>query len=144
MPSTDELHLHRRYWQRSILIPLWTQQLLLQLCGVVFFWFAITIFWDGGPSHGSPLKGGSHGEKAVLAIFFLLYVSLLLATLGEILLWSASVLKPKGYLVSQILKTMASAGVWFTLVLYPFVIKDPVYSRKQVAVGMEAVFAWLQ
>jgi hypothetical protein len=143
MPSPAELLLHRRYWQRSILIPLWTQQLLLQLCGVIFFWLAISIFWGGGPSHGSP-TGGKKSEQAILAALFLLYVSLLLATLGEILLYSAGVLRPKGYLLSQVLKTLASIAVWGDLVLYPYVINDPITNRRQVAIAMEAVFAWLQ
>ena len=144
MPSPSEVYCHRRYWQRSILIPLWTQQFLLQLVGVVIFWFAVSINWFGGPSHGIPGKNQKRGEQAILGAFFILYLSLLLFTLAEIVLYCAHALKPKGYFLSQLCKTIASAGVWASLVLYPYVIKDPIYSRMQVAVGMEAVFAWLQ
>jgi hypothetical protein len=143
MPSSDEINLHRRYWQRSILIPLWTQQFLLQLVGVVIFWGAITIYWSGGPKHGPP-KSGNPAEQAILGIFFILYLSLTLATMGEILLYCVNALQPKGYLLSQVLKTLASCGVWGTLVLWPRIIHDPLASRLQATIGMEAVFAWLQ
>jgi hypothetical protein len=143
MPSPSEVILHRRYWQRSILIPLWTQQFLLQLVGCVIFWFAITIYWGGGPKHGAG-PAPNHREQAILGAFFILYLTLLLATLGEMLLYCANSLQPKGYLISQLLKFVASVGVWATLVLYPLVIKNPIASRLQVAIGMEAVFAWLQ
>ena len=143
MPTQSEIHLHRRYWQRSILIPLWTQQFLLQLVGVILFWAAITIYWGGGPAHGGP-KGPNRKEHAVLGVFFILYLSLTLATLGEILLYCANALQPKGYLLSQLVKTIASCGVWATLVLWPYVINDPLASRFQATIGMEAVFAWLQ
>jgi hypothetical protein len=135
--------LHRRYWQRSILIPLWTQQLLLQICSVIIFWFAITIYWTGGPKH-SPPKGSNPREQAILASFFVLYLALLLATLGEILLFCANTLQPKGYLASQLLKTVASAGVWATLGVYPYAIRDPVGNRTQVTVGLEVLFLWVQ
>jgi hypothetical protein len=143
MPTPTELILHRRYWQRSILYPLWTQQFLLQLCGCIIFWFAITIFWGGGPKHGAG-PGVNPKEQAILGAFFSLYLSLLLATLAEILLFSVNSLQPKGYFISQLLKFIASSGVWATLVLYPLVIKDPLSNRLQVAVGMDVVFAWLQ
>lgn len=135
--------LHRRYWQRSILIPLWTQQLLLQLCSVIIFWFAITIYWTGGPKHGPP-KDSNKREQAILGVFFVLYIALLLATLGEILLYCANTLQPKGYLASQLLKTVASAGVWATLVVYPYAIRDPIGDRTQVTVGLEVLFLWVQ
>jgi hypothetical protein len=143
VPAHDPHTLHRRYWQRSILIPLWTQQFLLQLCGVIIFWFAITIYWVGGPKHG-PAKGSNPREQAILGAFFVLYISLLLATFGEILLYCASTLQPKGYLASQLLKTIASAGVWASLGVYPYAIRDPVSDRMQVTVGIEVLFLWLQ
>jgi hypothetical protein len=143
MPSPSELHLHRRYWQRSILIPLWTQQFLLQVVGVIVFWAAITIYWGGGPKHGPP-KDPNRTEQAVLGIFFILYLSLTLATLGEILLYCASALQPKGYFLSQLFKFTASCGVWVSLGLWPYIVNDPLASRFQATVGMEAVFAWLQ
>jgi len=143
MPTPSEVYLHRRYWQRSILIPLWTQQFLLQVVGVILFWAAITIWWGGGPAHG-PSKNGDHREQALLGVFFILYLSLTLATLGEILLYCANALQPKGYLMSQLVKTTASVGVWASLVLWPFVIRDHIASRLQATVGMEAVFLWLQ
>ncbi len=146
-PPTASAHaartLHRRYWQRSILVPLWTQQLLLQICSVVIFWFAITIYWAGGPKHGPP-KGSNPREQAILASFFVLYLALLLATFGEILLYCANTLQPKGYLASQLLKTVASAGVWATLGVYPYAIRDPVGNRTQVTVGLEVLFLWVQ
>jgi hypothetical protein len=143
MPSPSEIHLHRRYWQRSILIPLWTQQFLLQVVGVILFWAALTIWWAGGPAHG-PQKDPNRREQAILGAFFILYLTLTLATLGEILLYCANSLKPKGYFISQLTKTVASVGVWVTLVLWPYVIKDPIVSRFQATIGIEAVFAWLQ
>jgi len=143
MPSPSEVYHHRRYWQKSILIPLWTQQFLLQVIGVVGFWAAITIYWSGGPSHG-PSKKGDKKEQAILGVFFILYLTLTLATLGEMLLYCAHALQPKGYLLSQVLKFVASVGVWATLVLWPYVIKDPLAPRLQATVGMEAIFAWLQ
>jgi hypothetical protein len=146
-PPSAHVHaartLHRRYWQRSILIPLWTQQLLLQVCSVIIFWFAVTIYWSGGPKHGPP-KGSNAREQAILASFFVLYLALLLATLGEILLYCANTLQPKGYLASQLLKTVASAGVWATLGVYPYAIRDPVGNRTQVTVGLEVLFLWVQ
>jgi hypothetical protein len=146
-PPSAHIHatrtLHRRYWQRSILVPLWTQQLLLQICSVIIFWFAITIYWTGGPKHGPP-KGSNPREQAILASFFVLYLALLLATLGEILLYCANTLQPKGYLASQLLKTVASAGVWATLGVYPYAIRDPVGNRTQVTVGLEVLFLWVQ
>jgi hypothetical protein len=143
MPSPSEIHLHRRYWQRSILIPLWTQQFLLQLVGVILFWGAITIWWAGGPSHG-PSKKPDRREQALLGVFFVLYLSLTLATMGEILLYCAKALQPKGYLFSQVVKTVASTGVWATLILWPRIINDPLASRRLVSISMEAVFLWLQ
>jgi hypothetical protein len=144
MPSPQEVYLHRRYWHRSILIPLWTQQFLLQLVGVIVFWAAITIFWGGGPAHGPPVKKPNRTEQAILGSFFILYLTLTLATLAEMLLYCAGALQPKGYLLSQLLKTTASVGIWGALVLWPYVIKDPIVSRFQATIGMEAVFAWLQ
>ncbi|KAF2669960.1 hypothetical protein BT63DRAFT_226509 [Microthyrium microscopicum] len=146
MPSHAQhahAELHRRYWQRSILIPLWTQQFLLQLTGTIIFYFAVTIYWAGGANHGKGPKVDRR-EQAILGSFFVLYLSLLLATLGEVLLYCVNALQPKRYLISQLLKLIASSGVWATLIVYPYVIKNPIASRTQVAIGMEAIFAWLQ
>jgi hypothetical protein len=150
MPSShSEQLLYRRYWQRSILYPLWTQQFLLQLVALTAFWFALTIFWNGEignpslgkPGHENPTK---RKERITLGIFFAMYLTLVLATLAEIVLFCTGSLQPKGYFYSQLLKTVLSVVVWAVLVMYPLVIKNPLVSRLQATIGMEAAFAWLQ
>lgn len=51
MPTLD-IQAQQRYWRRSILIPLWVQQLLIQLCAGVVFWMIIYNFWNYFPGHG--------------------------------------------------------------------------------------------
>jgi hypothetical protein len=147
MPSESAIYRHRRYWHRSILYPLWTQQFLLQLTALVAFWFALTIFWNGEIGNPANRKGPNAGrrkERATLGIFFAMYLTLVLATLAEIVLFCIGALKPKGYFLSQLLKTVLSIVIWAVLVLYPLVIKNPLVSRMQATIGMEAIFAWLQ
>ena len=51
MPTLD-IQQQQRYWRRSILIPLWTQQLLIQVSAGVVFWMIISNFWNAFPGHG--------------------------------------------------------------------------------------------
>ena len=51
MPTMD-IQQQQRYWRRSILIPLWTQQLLIQVSAGVVFWMIISNFWNAFPGHG--------------------------------------------------------------------------------------------
>jgi hypothetical protein len=51
MPTLD-IQAQQRYWRRSILIPLWVQQLLIQLCAGVVFWMIVYNFWNYLPGHG--------------------------------------------------------------------------------------------
>ena len=56
MPTLD-IASQQRYWRRSILIPLWIQQLLIQFSAGVFFWMIISNFWNGMPTgHGGANK----------------------------------------------------------------------------------------
>lgn len=137
-----DMHHPRRYYHRSILIPLWTQQLLLQLLGAILFWYATVLLWS--PGHGPGPLPTDGRTRALLAAFAVMYAALVVATMCEVLLWCISRLTPATYLASQIGKTVLSAGVWGVFVWYPKVIRDPVASRREVTVAMSAVFAWLQ
>ena len=58
MPTLD-IQQQQRYWRRSILIPLWVQQLMIQLCAGVVFWMIISNFWNAFPGHGGGLPSKS-------------------------------------------------------------------------------------